>query len=194
MLVERGIDAGAVISIAQTPITGDDTTERLTARLAELGAELAGQDIPRWLAGEMVATPQDPSQATYARPLVKADGWLDWSGSAAVNGRRVRAMWPWPRAMTTGAAGTLQIHAAAVVDRPQGTPGVIRAIDGWPVVICAEGGLRLDRLQIPGGSPIDGRAALTGRKISDGEALTCEPQPAEPLVVPITASENATSV
>lgn len=193
MLVERGLDAGAVVSIARTPIGADDTTERLTARLANLGAELAARDIPRWLAGEVTPAAQDSALATYARPLVKADGWLDWREPAAANERRVRAMWPWPRAMATGASGTLQIHAASAVARPGGEVGVVRAVDGWPVVVCADGGLRLERVQLPGGGPIDGRAALAGRKLTDGETLVCDAEPAEPLVVPIRASGNATS-
>jgi methionyl-tRNA formyltransferase len=195
MLVEKGLDAGAVISVARTPITGEDTTERLTARLADLGADLAARDIPRWLEGALAPQEQDATQATYARPLLKADGWLDWGTSAAENERLVRAMWPWPRAMATCASGTLQVHAASVVAHPGGAAGSVSVVGGRPVVACAEGGLRLDRVQFPGGGPLDGAAAVAGRKLVAGEALGSEAQPAEAPVVPIpaTASGSATS-
>ncbi|MER3486242.1 MAG: methionyl-tRNA formyltransferase, partial [Chloroflexota bacterium] len=78
-----------------------DTTESLTGKLAEAGALLAVEAIPRFVTGELPAIPQPEFGASRVRPLTKADGWLRWERPASELERRVRAMWPWPRAWTT---------------------------------------------------------------------------------------------
>src|SRR4029079_15349560 len=41
MMMERGLDTGPIVAVARTPIELTDTTESLTGRLAEIGADLA---------------------------------------------------------------------------------------------------------------------------------------------------------
>ena len=101
MVMDAGIDTGAVISQERALVADDDTSESLGGRLARIGAELAVRDIPRWVEGDLVASRQQGSQASLTRTLTKADGWIDWTRPAADIERQIRAMWPWPRAWTT---------------------------------------------------------------------------------------------
>ncbi|MBW3632677.1 MAG: methionyl-tRNA formyltransferase, partial [Chloroflexi bacterium] len=50
MVMDAGIDTGAVISIEPAHVAADDTNESLGAPLATLGAGQAVRDIPRWVA------------------------------------------------------------------------------------------------------------------------------------------------
>ena len=51
MLMDEGMDTGPVLSQAACPISPQDTRESLRARLAQLGADLMMDTLPRWLAG-----------------------------------------------------------------------------------------------------------------------------------------------
>src|SRR5215210_3130450 len=114
MVMDAGIDTGAVVSQEQMLIADDDTSESLGARLARMGAEMVLRDIPHWVEGALVALPQG-ADATLTRTLSKADGWIDWARAAVDIERQVRAMWPWPRAWTTIHGSPVQIHGAQVV-------------------------------------------------------------------------------
>ena len=103
------IEAGARAGL----IAPDDTTATLRERLARLGADLLVETLPRWLAGEIVAQPQDDSQATYCRTIAKADGQLDWQLPAEELERQVRAYIPWPTAFTTWQGRQLKVLRAA---------------------------------------------------------------------------------
>ena len=163
-----------------------DTTESLTPRLAELGGQLAVEVIPRFAAGEVTPQPQ-PQGGSLTRPLVKADGWLDWNAPAAELEHRVRAMWPWPRAWTTLGDQPLQVHAASVLPGVAREPGSVATVRGDIAVGTGDGVLVLDTVQLPGGRPTPGRALLDGRRVSPGEPLgrQAAPVPVPPLVMPV---------
>ncbi len=163
MQVVREIDAGPVLAQLRTSIGPLDSTEMLTARVAELGARLLVETLPRWVAGEVVAVPQDESLTSYAPRLSKPDGAIDWSLPAVEIWRRVRAFQPWPLATTDHGGRPFTVHEAWPLDpTPAGEPGLVVAGDGGDlspllpgrgavaVVVCGEGSLALLRVQRPG--------------------------------------------
>ena len=70
MIMDAGIDTGGILSQAPSNISNEDTVETLSARLAQMGADLLLSTLPRYLSGEIVSKPQSELQATYA-PLLK---------------------------------------------------------------------------------------------------------------------------
>jgi methionyl-tRNA formyltransferase len=186
MRMEQGLDTGDIIATASIPVLPDDTTGTLTGRLAVTGAELAVDAIPRWLDGEIKETPQ-PAGATIVRPLIKADGWIDWSGSAEAIERQIRAMQPWPRAWTTTAAGeTMQVLSAEVVDGDERAAGTLHMMGKNVVVACGRGELQLRRVQLAGSAETDANSLVQGRRLADGDLLGAvgAPDPPPPLIAP----------
>ena len=182
MMMERGLDTGPIVAVGRTPIEPTDTTETLTARLAQIGADLAVQLLPDLVDGEIVPTPQ-PEGATAVRPLTKADGQIDWKRSAIDVGRQVRAMWPWPRAWTAVDGRQLQVHAATVVESAvEGSPGQVMVEGGHPIVGCGIGALLIERGQIAGGKPVGGRDLVSGRALSSGDHCAAVDEAPLPLV------------
>lgn len=158
MQMERGLDSGPMLASSVINITSEDTTETLTDRLGEIAANLMLASLPKVIAGSLVPIDQPPG-ATLTRPLVKADGWIDWTLPATVIERHIRAMWSWPRAWTSLPHGeSLQIHKASVVatTSDQINPGTIRMALGQLVVTCGEGALLIEIGQLPGGKPLAG--------------------------------------
>ena len=157
MRMERGLDTGPVYDHDAEDIMIDDTTESLTARLAQRGARMLDRTMPGLLAGTATTESQGPG-ATCTRPMVKDDGWIDWTLPSASVERHVRAMWPWPRAWTTMPDGSrLQVHASAVICASHsGGPGSLSSSVDELIVRCGEGSLRLQTVQLAGGKPVDG--------------------------------------
>jgi methionyl-tRNA formyltransferase len=125
MLMEEGLDTGPILSQAMSPIGEHETAGELTWRLAEMGAHLLVETLPRWLASGLEPTPQDESRATMSRLLRKEDGRLDWSKPADVLDRQVRAYTPWPAAFTTWNGKQFKIvQARPLVGAAAEAPGV----------------------------------------------------------------------
>ena len=94
MRMDEQLDHGPVLAARATEIGSREGAVALTARLAEMGAELLVETLAR-LAG-LRASVQDHSRATVAARLRRQDGELDWDFPADEIDRRVRALQPWP--------------------------------------------------------------------------------------------------
>ncbi len=190
MLMDAGIDTGAVISQERAPIADGDTSESLGARLAGMGAEMAVRDIPRWTKGELEGSPQQGSQASLTRTLTKADGWIDWTRPATAVERHVRAMWPSPRAWTTVHGSPIQIHSAkgVAVENGMYEPGVVVSARRKLIVACGEGALEILTVEPAGRRTMAASAYLNGVRtpiVRLGD--TGAPEPVSPLVMPVEA-------
>ena len=168
MQMEEGLDTGPMLERAAVPIGPDDGFETLHDALASLGSRM----IVDALAHPRAPVAQDDALASYASRLTRADGRLDWGEDAWSLGRRVRAMTPWPGAVTRLGDTAIKIVAATPVDRPDdGTiPGT--ALDHRLTIACGVGALRIDRLQWPGRAVLDADAFLRGRPVAPGTILT----------------------
>lgn len=159
MLMDEGLDTGPILAQRATPIEPDDVAGELGTRLAEMGAHLLVEVLPRWLAGGIVPTPQDDAQATTTRLLHKEDGRLDWSLPAEVLARHVRAYTPWPGAYTTWQGRQLKIIRARALavstDDTPGEPGHVFLASGEGgheqlACACGQGALALEVIQLEG--------------------------------------------
>jgi len=184
-MVER-LDAGDVLASRATPIGPEETTGRLEARLADLGATLLVETLGRIATGSIEATPQAESAATYAPMLTKEDGRIDWSLPAPTIERRVRAFDPWPVAWTvTPREDRLRLWRVAVAasGMPGSDPGTLTVLprgaggepeDAGPVVrvTCGDGtALTLLDVQPEGRRRMTAREAVSGRHLKTGDRL-----------------------
>jgi methionyl-tRNA formyltransferase len=173
MRMDEGMDTGAILAQAECPIAPDDTTAMLTAKLADLGAQLLPEMLPGWLAGEVEVRPQDDSLATYCRPLKKEDGHLDWSQAAAYLDRQVRACDPWPGAYATWQGRRLKVLRAR--PRPdwkgEGVPGQVVELEPGLGVVAGQGVLELVKVQFAGKRPMAADLFARGQRDLVGERL-----------------------
>ena len=168
MRMGPGIDTGPLLSQRSLEINPGDTALRLSARLAELGAELLIETLPGYLSGELTAQAQDEALATYAPQLKKEHGELDFKLSAAELERKVRAFQPWPGAFTTWPGGLLKVHRARWISDPAMeatlSAGDHTLYQGLPAIRAAQGILVLEELQPAGKKPMAGKVFLQGAR------------------------------
>ena len=163
MKMDAGVDTGPILKQRSTPILPEDTPDALSARLAELGAELLLETLPAYLAGELQPRPQDETQASYAPMLKKEDGLLDFGQSAQGLARRVRGLKPWPGAFMLWQGQRLKIHRAHA-EAGKANIGQTIIYKGLPAIGTAHGLLVLDELQPAGKKPMPGKVFLNGAR------------------------------
>jgi methionyl-tRNA formyltransferase len=173
MRMDEGLDTGPILAQAECSIAPGDTTGSLTAKLAELGAQLLIETLGGWLEGAIEAQPQDDAAATYCDQLEKVDGLLDWSQPAVYLDRQVRACDPWPGAYTTWQGQRLKVLRA----RPQpswegeGKQGQVRQIGEGIGVVTGQGVLELIEVQLAGKKPMPAALFARGQRDLGGGFL-----------------------
>ena len=114
MLMDEGMDTGPILAQHRVPIEPEDTrTSLFVVGLVGLVIVTDGTN-PAWLAGELRPQPQSEEEASFAPPLTKGLGRIDWNLSAGEIWRRVRAYHPWPSAYSTWQGKQLKVIRAEV--------------------------------------------------------------------------------
>jgi methionyl-tRNA formyltransferase len=94
MLMDAGMDTGAMLLKATTPIGLLDNAQDVAARLAVIGGDLLIETLLKLERQEIEPIAQDNSQATYASLIKGGDYILDWSKSAIALHNQVRGFYP----------------------------------------------------------------------------------------------------
>lgn len=163
MQMDAGLDTGDMLLKETWPIGPLDTTATLHDALASMGAQMIVKALSQ--VGQFSPVKQPEEGVTYAHKIEKSEAALDWTQSAEVLARRVRAFDPFPGMSTQLGDEVIKIwqaHAlndnvnanASVNVNPQLAPlaGTILAIAETGIqVACGEGVLCLTQLQKPGG-------------------------------------------
>lgn len=166
MRMNERMDEGDTLLQRAMPIAAGESYGALQQRLAQLGGDALMEALAALHAGTLAATPQDHTQATYARMIRKADGAIDWQSPAAAIAQRVQAFNPWPSAYTTHKDRMLKIHRARPASGAAGAAaGTVLAIGESIRVATGDGVLDIDELQL------EGKRALPARDFSRGGGL-----------------------
>ena len=168
MLMDEGIDTGAVLLAESVPIGATDTAGTLERKLSALGAPLVIKTLKGLLDGSVRPVAQDESGASYTRKIRKEHGAIDWSKGAVEIERRVRAMLPWPSAQTGFAGKRLIVLEAAVAHGAGGAPGTVLSTSPL-IVATGDGGVEIRRIKVEGKREMEARAFLAGYRVKVGE-------------------------
>jgi methionyl-tRNA formyltransferase len=174
MQMDVGLDTGAMLSKEAVAITPTTTTSGLHDDLAALGARMIVPALAGLADGSLTAQPQPEEGVTYAAKLTREDGRLDWSQPAVVVERQVRALTPWPGCWFDIGAERIKVLAAEPGGATVAAPGTLlpgTLLDDRLTVACADGAVRLTRVQRPGKAPVDGAAFLRGFALPVGSVI-----------------------
>jgi len=152
MQMDAGLDTGDILRMQALSIEADDNSERLSQRLAELGALMLVDLLCELSHGSLPRQPQPIEGVSYAAKIAKAEAAIDWRQSAFVIERRIRAFDPFPGASFTLQGESVKVWRAAVREAPASPAGqVLEAGPGRLWVACGDGALELLELQRAGG-------------------------------------------
>ncbi len=172
MNIDAGLDTGPMLLRFETEIGLDETAPELYARLSEAGAPLVAETLRSLDSGTITPKPQDNSQASFAPPLKKEEGRIDWSQSAQQIYNRIRGLQPWP-----GAFSSFRGKNCAIWGRPPltpsaavGLPGEILKAESNVVVSCGGAtALRLEFVQLEGRKRVTALEFANGARLAPGD-------------------------
>jgi methionyl-tRNA formyltransferase len=168
MYMSEGLDTGDILLQSRLEIAANETGGSLHDRLGQIAPDALHEALAQLQRESAPRIPQDSSLATYAPKLGREDGRIDWTESAALLERKIRAFNPWPGAFTllrdaTGRDRKLKIFSARVAPAKT-APGEILRSDGTIVITASDGALSLGEVQLEG-----------KRRMSAGEFLRGHP-------------------
>ena len=172
MYMEEGLDTGAMLAKRSIPIDRKNGAQ-LHDELAEIGAKLLIETLPKLEAGELQGEKQVDEDSTYAPMISKKDGEIDFSKSPQQIERLIRAFDPWPGAFTTLNGKLLKIWQADVLaGENAAAPGTITGVTDEGIEISAGGGTLLAKtIQLPGKKRVAVQDYLKGNSIEKGTVL-----------------------
>ena len=171
MRVVRELDAGPMLATARHPIGENDTSVEVEQALAALGAPLLLSVVEQLAAGGATETPQDDSRATYASKIMKAEGTIDWSLSAASLHNHIRGLQPWPLVSAHLDGSRFLLHRTERTAERSLLPGgtIVHAMGDLLAVVAGDGEvLRILQIQPEGRRVMTAREFLAGRIVPVG--------------------------
>jgi methionyl-tRNA formyltransferase len=193
MLMDAGMDTGAILLQATTNIGLMDNAQDVAQKLAVMGADLLVETLLKLECGEIQPIAQQDSEASYAPLIKKEDYVLDWSKSAIQLHNQIRGFYP--HCVTFFRNQPLKISASAPLgsacwqqlppdiqkmaqklpdlSMPAGKVGeVVSIAKGMGAIVqTGEGLLLLREVQLPGKRPLGGWDFVNGARISVGEVF-----------------------
>jgi methionyl-tRNA formyltransferase len=115
MQMDVGLDTGDMLLREELPILGSDTTGSLHDKLANMGGALIVKTLAEL--ADLKAVKQPELGITYAHKIEKLEAQIDWSQSAEVITRRIRAFNPFPGAVTTLNGEQIKVWGANLGDK-----------------------------------------------------------------------------
>lgn len=166
MQMEAGLDTGPVRAAAATPIDRK-TAGALTDELAHLGAGLMVKVLADFDGHPAVAQPEEG--VNYARKIEKSEARLDFSQSAEMVERQIRAFNPLPGAFFEYQGERYRVLAADVA---KGAGDIGTIVDDQLTIACAAGFIRPTIIQRAGKPAMPLADFLRGNRIPSGTILS----------------------
>lgn len=166
MQMSEGMDEGDMLLKKSLEIGEKETSEELFKRLSVLGAEALIETIES--IDSITPQKQDHSEATWASPLNKEDGYIDFSLSSFMTMRRFLGTYPWPGAYFMFNGKRVKILEMEKSEL-SGKAGEI--LDKKLTVACQSGSVTLLKVAPEGKKAMDGASFMNGQRLKKGDLL-----------------------
>ena len=172
MQMDIGLDTGDVVSEHRYAIQPTDTANEVHDALMNLGAAAIVADLQQLKTEDRLKSVKQPEEGvTYAQKLSKEEARIDWSESATVIERKIRAFNPVPAAWVEYQGKPMKIWRAEAVAQ-QGRAGeVLSCSSDGLIIACGANALKITELQPSGSKRMDIAAFATGHTVEAGTVL-----------------------
>jgi len=171
--MDEGMDTGDILLAQEVEIGNDDTAQSLHDKLAQVGANLIIKALDQLNRGTLRFIPQDHREATYAPPLQREDGLIDWSQDAHDIFNRMKGFNPWPGAFTYLKGLRLKIFSAKVITGEIGKKAgeVVQSGSEGIKVTTGKGYLLIKEVQLEDRKRMPIREFLIGNEVPPGTQM-----------------------
>ena len=172
MQMDAGLDTGDMLLVEKQNIAPHDTTPTLHDKLAALGGRLVVEALEIAACGGFRPVKQAAEGITYAHKIEKHEASIDWTQSAAVIERRIRAFNPFPGASSVLNGEVIKLQDAHILGATSpnfAEAGAIFDVENGGIdVVTGDGLLRITRLQKAGGKSLPVADFLRGFDVQPG--------------------------
>lgn len=174
MYMNEGLDTGDMLAKSIVPITDADNFETLFEKMAESGATLLTETLPKIIDGSIIPEKQDDSLATYASKIEKDDCKVDFSLPARELFNKIRGLSPFPLAYAMRGETQIKLVSVKMTDKKYGNAaGELSSYDNRLYVTCGDGNcLEITEVLPAGKKRMSASDYLRGNSLGDGEKLT----------------------
>ncbi|WP_322924783.1 methionyl-tRNA formyltransferase [Paenibacillus campi] len=181
MYMAEGLDTGDMIARLEVPITDEDTSGTLFAKMSVAGAELLQQQLPRLLTGKVDAEPQNDDEATYAPNLTREDEKIDWNKDSRAIYNQIRGLVPFAGGFTLWNGDVFKVWKTLKPQADDALPsGAAEAVPGTVVdlnkngivIRTGDGVLTLTEVQPAGKKALRAADFARGNAMATGTVLS----------------------
>ncbi|WP_043616788.1 methionyl-tRNA formyltransferase [Ensifer sp. ZNC0028] len=169
MKMEKGLDTGPVALTKTVQIGETMTGGELHDRLMQVGATLMREAMAKLEAGDLPLTVQAEDGVVYAQKISKTETRIDFARPARVVHDHIRGLSPFPGAWFELEIAGKPERIKVLNSQPASGAGEAGTVlDDNLTIACAEGAVRLTRLQRAGGKALDAGDFLRGTPVAPG--------------------------
>ena len=155
MLMDELMDHGPILTQRAIDIQPDELFNEVENKLCKLASDLIIETIPGYIVGSILPKDQNHSEATFTKIISKESGKIDWNNSALSIYNQYRAYQNWPGVWTTWNDKIFKVNQCQIAQDVEGvmdlkTPGTVIEDKGHIMVVCGEGCLILNEVQLEG--------------------------------------------
>lgn len=168
MVMEEGLDTGAIIKIESIDVSKDEMVETLFNRLTDTACDLTVDVLKNFTSYTPVV--QDDSKATHCKKISKANGEVEFRNAQTLY-NKYRAYTPWPGVFLNSGLKLKKILLEETTSKNEA--GKILSIDKESIVVaCEEGSLRVFKVQAPSKKEVDVLSYINGKRLSVSDNLS----------------------
>ncbi|AJC93525.1 methionyl-tRNA formyltransferase [Campylobacter volucris] len=166
MLMEEGLDSGAVLESVEFNIEGKKSNE-----IFDIFSNLAAKLCVSTLNNFYKITPkiQDESKVSFCKKIKKEDGLIELN-EASVIYQKFLAFYPWPGIFLQNGLKFLDIELFDK-DSLQESGKILNIENNGFLLACKKGVLKIKILQESGKKALDGKTYLNGKRLKIGDNL-----------------------
>ncbi len=168
MLMDAGLDTGAILKIEKVTIADDEMVASLFNRLTQKAAVLTLEVLRTF--NDIKPLPQDNAHATYCQKISKREGEVSFDDARRLY-NKYRAYTPWPGLFLKGG---LKLKKMKLEESESiNSAGKILSIDKESVLVgCSKGSIRLFYVQPPSKKEMKTVDYLNGKRLGVEDTLS----------------------
>jgi len=168
MLMEEGLDTGAILKIEKIKVSEDEMVEDLFDRLTSVAIDLTLDVVKNFTCYIPVA--QNDAAATQCKKITKSDGAVSFDNARTLF-NKYRAFTPWPGIYLESKLKLKKIVLEEIISHNKA--GIILSIDKDSIVVgCQKGSIRVYRVQPESKKEMDILAYINGKRLHVADYLS----------------------
>ncbi len=168
MLMDEGLDTGAILKIKTVHITADEMVDALYEKLTKTAYLLTIEVLKEFCS--IVPQPQDNTQSSHCSKITKTDGLIDFDNAQIIY-NKYRAYTPWPGIYLK--SGLKIIEMRTVETKSKNIPSAVLKINKNSLIIgCATGSIEVFKLQPPSKKIVTALEYLNGRSLKVADKIS----------------------